>query len=546
MHIRWSSPVAEMMSAFAPFRHDLFRRIWLANTVSNFGALVQSVGAAWTMTMISQSADMVTLVQASTSLPIMLFAVIAGALADNFDKRRVMMTAQLFMLAMSVALCLCTYLGYVTPWGLLAFTFLIGCGAALNNPSWQTSVGELVPKADLPAAVMMNGMGFNLVRTVGPAIGGLVVAAAGGAAAFAINTITYIPMIVFLWTWKTQPKDGNLPRETVAGAVAAGLRYVSMSPNIQRVLIRSFWFGIASSAILALLPLVVRDRIGGDASQYGIMLAAFGIGAVTGAIIGSRMRESVSSEQMIRVTFCGLSLCAFILSFAHSAWLAVPALLIGGASFVVSMSLFNVTVQLSTPRWVVGRAISIYQATTFAGTAFGAWFWGYYAEHSDLPTALLISGVLLAAGALLGLLVRLPTPAHLNLDPLNSFSEPAVAIDIKPKSGPILISIEFEIDPDDVHEFLTLMEVRRRIHLRDGAGSWGLSRDLSEPRIWTESFRLPTWTEYVRHNHRRTKADAETGSRLRELHSGEKLPKVRRHIERTPRGHAQDTPRNSG
>lgn len=527
------------MSTFSPFRHPMFRRIWFANTFSNFGGLIEAVGAAWTMTTITPEPGMVTLVQASTSLPIMLFAIVSGALADNFDKRRIMLGAQFFMLAMSATLCLCTWLGVITPWLLLAFTFVIGCGAALNNPSWQTSVGEMVPREDLPAAVSLNGMGFNLVRSVGPALGGIVVAVAGGAAAFAINVVTYIPMIAVLWTWKAPPKSTNLPREPVAGAVLAGLRYMSMSPNIQRVLIRSFWFGISSSSVLSLLPLVVRDTLRGNAAAYGATLAAFGIGAVGGALLGSRARESIAGETMIRTTFLGLALCAGGLAWSSSPWIALPALVVGGGCFVTSMSLFNVTVQLSTPRWVVGRAISIYQATTFAGTAIGAWYWGHAAETFGLSGALLLSSGLLLAGAAMGFLLRLPTPAALDLDPVNTFTEPPLAIDIQPKSGPILIAIDFEIDAQDIPEFLRLMEARRRIRIRDGARDWGLSRDLGDARHWTESFRLPTWTDYVRHNHRRTKADAETGSQLRALHRGEEAPSVRRHIERPPRGHAQ-------
>lgn len=527
------------MSPFAPFRHALFRRIWLANTVSNFGSLIQAVGAAWTMATITPAADMVTLVQASTSLPIMLFAVFSGALADNFDKRRIMLTAQVFMLVLSVALCLCTYLGFITPWLLLTFTFVIGCGGALNNPSWQTSVGEIVPREDLPAAVSLNGMGFNLVRSVGPALGGIVVAVAGGAAAFAINVLTYFPMIAVLWTWKSQPRSSTLPREPIAGAVAAGLRYVAMSPNIQRVLLRSFWFGISSSAVLSLLPLVVRDTLHGNAAGYGLTLAAFGIGAVAGALLGSRARESIAGETIIRTCFLGLALCTAGLAFSTSAWLVLPALIIGGGCFVTSMSLFNVTVQLSTPRWVVGRAISIYQATTFAGTAIGSWYWGHAASSFGLSSALVLSCALLMAGALVGCAVHLPTPAALDLDPLGSFIEPPLAVDITQKSGPILIQIDFEIALEDMAEFLLLMAARRRIRMRDGAHDWGLSRDLSDARCWTESFRLPTWTDYVRHNHRRTKADAETGHRLRALHRGNGPPAVRRHIERPPRGHAQ-------
>ncbi|PLU04335.1 MFS transporter, partial [Sinorhizobium medicae] len=199
---RKRSEVTNRTSPLAPFRHDIFRTIWIASLASNFGGLIQAVGAAWLMTSISQSVNMVALVQASTSLPIMLFSLVSGALADNFDRRRIMLVAQSFMLAVSGLLTVCAYYGIITPWLLLIFTFLLGCGTALNNPSWQASVGDMVPRDDLPAAVALNSMGFNLTRSVGPAIGGAIVAAAGAAAAFAANTLSYFAILFALARWK--------------------------------------------------------------------------------------------------------------------------------------------------------------------------------------------------------------------------------------------------------------------------------------------------------------------------------------------------------
>ncbi|MBI4045468.1 MAG: MFS transporter, partial [Devosia nanyangense] len=231
------------MSPLQPLQHQTFRYMWMANLVAGFGSLIQGVGAAWLMTSISNSVDMVALVQASTSLPIMLFSLVGGAIADNFHRRKVMLMAQAFMLLTSAALMLCTYLGLVTPWLLLTFTFLIGCGAAINNPSWQASVGDLVPRSDLPGAVALNSIGFNLSRSVGPAVGGAIVAAAGAAAAFAVNTFSYIPVLIVLFLWKPNMVENPLPRESMGGAIGSGFRYVAMSPGIGKVLLRSFFFG---------------------------------------------------------------------------------------------------------------------------------------------------------------------------------------------------------------------------------------------------------------------------------------------------------------
>ncbi|ESY67705.1 MFS transporter [Mesorhizobium sp. M0051] len=525
-------PDNESVSALAPFRHGIFRAVWGASLVSNFGGLIQGVGAAWMMTTIATSPYQVALVQASTTLPIMLFALVAGAIADSFDRRKVMLIAQTFMLVVSVFLTLFTYSGLITPWTLLAFTFLIDSGTALNSPSWQASVGDIVPRNKVPAAVALNSMGFNLTRSVGPAIGGIIVAAAGAAAAFAANAVSYIGLIVVLARWKPDVPVSTLPRESLGAAMGAGLRYVAMSPNIGKVLVRGAAFGFSAGAVLALLPLVARDVVNGDALTYGIMLGAFGIGAVGGALISVRLRQLLSSETMVRCAFAGFAVCAFNAAFSHHAWQTSLGLLVGGACWVIALSHFNVTVQMATPRWVVGRVLSVYQTATFGGIALGSWIWGVVADAHGAETALIAASMAMLAGGAIGLLLPLPQQQVLNLDPLNRFREPHLALDLKPRSGPIAIMIEYVIREQDVPEFLATMAERRRIRRRDGARNWTLARDLENPSIWIEHYHTPTWIEYVRHNGRITHADAVIGERVRALHSGDEPPRVRRMIER--------------
>lgn len=520
------------ISPLAPFKHDIFRTIWIASLASNFGGLIQTVGAAWLMTSISSSANMVALVQASTSLPIMMFSLVSGALADNFDRRRIMLVAQCFMLTVSALLTVCAYLGIITPWLLLLFTFLIGCGTALNNPSWQASVGDMVPRDDLPAAVALNSMGFNITRSVGPAIGGVIVATAGAAAAFAANTLSYFAILFALVRWRREVTMSPLPRETLGRAITAGLRYVVMSPNIGKVLVRGFLFGLSASAILALLPLVARDLVKGGPLTYGLMLGAFGLGAIGGALLSARLREMMSSEAIVRLAFGGFALSTLVIAFSPYAWLSCLMLLASGASWVLALSLFNTTVQLSAPRWVVGRALSLYQTMTFGGIAGGSWLWGTTAELHGATNALFVSCLLMLAGAAVGLRLPLPEFKSLNLDPLNRFNEPLLELDLKPRSGPIVIMIDYEIDDADIPEFLETMAERRRIRIRDGAGHWALMRDLEIPTTWTETYHVPTWVEYVRHNQRRTQADASVGEKLTALHRGAAPPRVHRMIER--------------
>ncbi|QKD02092.1 MFS transporter [Mesorhizobium loti] len=525
-------PESEGASALAPFRHGIFRAVWAASLVSNFGGLIQGVGAAWMMTTIATSPYQVALVQASTTLPIMLFALVAGAIADSFDRRKVMLVAQTFMLVVSVLLTVFTYYNLLTPWTLLAFTFLIDSGTALNSPSWQASVGDMVPRNKVPAAVALNSMGFNLTRSVGPAIGGIIVAAAGAAAAFAANAVSYIGLIIVMARWKRDVPVSTLPRESLGAAMGAGLRYVAMSPNIGKVLVRGAAFGFSAGAVLALLPLVARDVVKGDALTYGIMLGAFGIGAVGGALISVRLRQLLSSETMVRCAFAGFALCAFNAAISHHAWQTSLGLLVGGACWVIALSHFNVTVQMATPRWVVGRVLSVYQTATFGGIALGSWIWGVVADAHGAETALIAASITMLAGGAIGLLLPLPQQQVLNLDPLNRFKEPHLALDLKPRSGPIAIMIEYVIRHEDEAEFLATMAERGRIRRRDGARNWTLARDLENPTIWIEHYHTPTWLEYVRHNGRITHADAMVGDRLRALHSGEEPPRVRRVIER--------------
>ena len=519
-------------STLAPLRNETFRLIWLASLVSNFGALIQGVGAAWMMASISPSANMVALVQASTSLPVMLFSVAAGALADNFDRRRLMLAAQCFMLVVSVALTVFAWAGLITPWLLLTFTFLIGCGTALNNPAWQASVGDLVPRADLPAAVSLNSMGFNITRSVGPAIGGAIVAAAGAAAAFAVNAMSYFALLFALFRWTPPAADTTLPREDFGRAISAGLRYVTMSPNIGKVLLRAFAFGLSTSSVLSLLPLIARDLVAGGPFTFGMLLGCFGVGAVAGALTSGRVREKLSSETITRLSFVAFAASAAIAAWSASAALTGLALTVCGGCWVMALSLFNTTVQLSTPRWVVARTLSLYQAAVFGGIASGSWLWGVIAEAQGAKVALVASAAVMVAGAALGLRYALPGLDSLDLAPLNRFSEPDLPLDLKPRSGPIMVLIDYEIAEKDIPAFLTEMTERRRIRIRDGAGQWALMRDLENPTVWTETYHVPTWVEYVRHNQRRTQADADNGERLRKLHSGKEPPRVHRMIER--------------
>jgi MFS family permease len=519
-------------SALSPLRHPVFRAVWAASTLANLGGLIQSVGASWLMISIAESADMVALVQASVNLPIVLLALVAGAVADNLERRQVMLGAQIFMLLVSVTLAVCAWTGLITPWLLLLFTFLIGCGAAFNAPAWQASVGDMVPRSELPGAVALNSVGFNIARSVGPAIGGAIVATAGAAAAFAVNAVSYTALIAVLARWRPTPQPQSLPRETLGLAVVAGVRYVAMSPAIRIVLLRSAVFGIGAGALMALMPLVAKTLIGGGPLTYGLLLGAFGVGAVAGAIGNARLRQVISTEAIVRWACIGFAVATAIAGLSNHLLVSMAVLLLAGAGWLLALSTFNVAVQMSAPRWVVARALSLYQMAAFGGLASGSWIWGEVAASESVRTALLGASLVMLACAALGRWLPLAQTEEVNLDLLRLWKEPSTVVPVQPRTGPVVVTIEYIISEADIVEFLGAMVERRRIRRRDGARNWRLLRDLADPQLWIERYETPTWLDYVRHNSRMTHHDSIIPERLRALHRGPDAPRVRRMIER--------------
>lgn len=524
-------PPAPPAPPVSPLGIPIFRAVWIASMASNFGGLIQSVGAAWMMVSLASSPRLVALVATSTTLPIMLLALLAGAVADSLDRRIVMLWAQAFMLLVSLCLAACAWSGLLTPWLLLAFTFLIGCGTAFNAPAWQASVGDMVPRSALRGAVSLNSMGFNIARSAGPALGGMIVAGAGAAAAFLTNAVSYVGLIVVLLRWRPTLPERVLPRERIDIAMGAGVRYVAMSPNLRVVLLRAMLFGLAASAIPAMMPLVARMLITGGPAVFGVLSGAFGIGAVGGALFSTRLRE-LSTERVFRLATLAAAAGEAVTGASRTMALTVPALMVAGAGWVIALSTLNVTVQMAAPRWVVARAMALYQMAAFGGMAAGAWAFGGIAEAGGPAIALLAAAATQAAGALVGFVAPLPKVENLNLDPLRAWIEPETAIPVEDRSGPIVVTIDYRIDAGDVVAFLTAMGERRRIRRRDGARGWTLLRDLGDPGLWIERYHVATWLDYERHIQRRTQADADNLETVLRLHRGATKPVVRRMIER--------------
>ncbi|HMN70921.1 MAG TPA: MFS transporter [Rhodoblastus sp.] len=526
-----SAPPARR-SIFSPLGHPLFRRIWFASLTSNLGLMVMGVGAAWAMTEMTNSPEMVALVQASLMLPVALVSAPAGAAADMFDRRIVSLIALTISFAGACALTLLAWYGALSPAMLLGFGFLIGCGMALMGPSWQASVSEQVPSDDLPAAVALNGISWNLARSFGPAVGGAIVAAFGATAAFANNALFYLPLMIVLFMWRRERAPSRLPPERLGRAVVSGVRYIAYSLPIRIVLVRTMATGVLGGAILALMPVVARDLLNGDARDFGIMLGAFGVGAVIGALNVSNLSSQLGAERAIRLAAMTMGAGVAIVAISHSKLISGLALLAVGAGWTASVTLFNVGIQLVAPRWVSGRALAAFQASISGGVAVGAWFWGATAKAIGVSDALLVAGFLLAFSAILGRWMRMPQVKGPTEQTLEELEDPEIRLQLTPRSGPIVVEIEYRVEPKQARLFYALMQQVQSSRQRNGAYGWSIARDIADPELWTERYHCPTWLDYLRQRNRPTDIERALHARALEFHVGPEPVRIRRMLER--------------
>jgi MFS family permease len=515
----------------APLRHTVFRRIWLASLLSNLGLLIQAVGAAWAMTQMSSSADKVALVQTALMLPVMLISMPAGAIADMYDRRIVAMASLSIALSGATALTVLAWFGLVTPTILLALCFVVGSGMALFGPAWQSSVSEQVPTETLPSAVALNGISYNIARSFGPAIGGIVVATAGAVAAFAANAVLYIPLLVVLFLWRRESEPSRLPRERLNRAIVSGVRYIANSPSIKIVLARTLITGLIGGSVSALMPLVTRDLLHGGAQTYGIMLGAFGMGAVVGALNIGEVRKRLGGEAAIRA--CAISMGGSIAAVAlsHERVLTAAALVVAGASWMLAVALFNIGVQLSAPRWVAGRSLAAFQASISGGIAIGSWGWGRLTDAAGVEAALLVSATLMLLSPLLGHWLHMPRIGARNED-AEVLADPEVQLSLTGRSGPLVVEIEYRVAQDNARAFHNVMQEVQLSRQRNGAYGWSIARDIADPELWTERYHCPTWFDYLRQRSRSTQSERALHQRAIDFHLGPDPVRVRRMLER--------------
>jgi MFS family permease len=495
-----------------PLRNSTFRNLLASNLVSDVGTFMQSVGAAWLMTSLTNSPLYIALIQTATALPFFLLALPAGSFGDIFDRRKLILGTETWMFVVAVVLTVTTVFGVMTPWLLLLLTLGLSIGDAVESPSWRAIFPELVSKEDLPAALALNGIEFNLARALGPGLGGFIVAAVGVGAAFSFNAFSFLGVIAVIARWKRPARKSTLPLETFRGATSAAIRYVRYSPGIRTLLLRSAVLIFFTSSFWALLPTAAKD-ISKSPITYGFLLGFFGLGAVLGAIVLQRTRSRVSTETLLSAataTFAGIILSMALL---RSPFILCFLMLFGGASWTAVMSLFNIMVQELAPDWVRARVLAVYLFVFQGSVTVGSTLWGYIALHTGVHETLVFAAIGTGACLPLQLLFRLPTvPA--DLSSWNHWTKPTIFEEPDPGDGPVLVTVKYVIDPSKASEFLHQIHKYQRVRRRDGATSWGVFVDTEAPDTYLECFKVDSWAEHERQHDRFTVADREIENKV--------------------------------
>jgi MFS family permease len=512
-------------NAFEPLKIPLFRDRWVASTVSSLGTWMQDTAGTWLMTVLTTSPLLIALMQTAASLPVLFLGLLAGATADIYERRRLLIFWQCWMLASVAVLAVLTFIGLITPVTLLLFTFLLNIGSAMNNPAWQAIVPELVPRDQIPNAVTLNAASNNIARALGPALGGLMIAAyavphRGAGWVFALNSASFAGVIWILWRWKRAPVfKSALPSERIAGSVRSGLRYLRHAPDLQGPLIRAFIFTFFVSAVWALLALVAKSDLHQGAMGYGILNACLGVGAVIGATLLARIRQRVDADTLLLSTGMYYVATMLILALVRIPAVVIVVLIGAGFAWTTTMSTLNVSVQLSVPAWVYARALGVYLMAFQGGLALGSVLWGAIAERSSTRVSLICAAI--------GLGVSLPFLRRIHIlkgvlpdvtpyqwkRPLPGFAA-AANLD----EGPVRISVDYRIPPENYSEFTRVIRLLEGVRLRGGAVRWGIYRDAADAEHLNETFIMESWLDFLRSRERMTLADQVIREQVYVLH----------------------------
>ncbi len=507
MSLSEASRATAAPAALGPFRHRVFALLWIATVASNVGTWMHEVGAGWLMTELSSSPLLVAAVQAMTTLPVFLFALLAGAVADTVDRRKLLIAVNVVMGLVAMVMAVLVHRGVMTPPLLLAFTFVLGTGAALIAPAWQAVIPRLVPRDDLPAAIALNSMGINVSRAIGPALAALLIVSAGIASPFALNALSVLGIIAVLWWWRPDPPAADtLPPEPIGTALRAGLRYVINSAPVKAALLRAVAFFTFASAFWAMLPIVARETLSGGPTEYGFLLASVGAGAVLGAFLIPGIKRRLGVDGTISAGALGTACVLMILGLSDSKPLAMLAALLAGVSWIAVLSTLNVAVQTALPDWVRARGLSIFLTVFFGSMSAGSLLWGQVASMWGISAALLAAatGMVVFIPAVRS--ARLGTSVGLDLSPSMHWPEPVLTPGAPP-DGPVMISIEYRVGGASAPPFQAAMAELAQSRRRAGGYRWSLMRDAADPERYVESWWEPSWLDHQRHHQRVTHQD---------------------------------------
>jgi predicted MFS family arabinose efflux permease len=511
----------EEASSLSPFRYPTFTVLWVATVVSNIGVWMQNAGASWLMTSLDPDPLTVSLVQVATALPMFLFALPAGALADIVDRRRLLLVVQFLIAALVAVFAVLVGQGLVTPGTLLAFAFLAATAAAVIAPAWQSIVPQLIPRENLQAAVALNSVGINVSRAVGPALAGVIIGLWGLAAPFWVNAISTIGVIAGLVWWRSNQVDSSqLPPERLRHALSTGLRHARYNSHLQATLIRAVGFFVFASAYWALLPLVARKQVGGGPELFGVLLGAIGAGAVAGAFVLPKLKRRLGPDRLVVFGTLGTACAMALYAVTRGPALAFAASALAGVSWIAVLVAINVSAQVALPGWVRGRGLAIFVTVMFGSLSVGSALWGQIASGIGLPLAHTAAAI----GSLFAIPLlrrwKLQTGAGLDFGPSMHWSQPVPSADLDGERGPVLVTIEYRVAPENRTPFLKCLYELANERCRDGAFDWGVFEDTAQTDRFVETFMLDSWTDHLRQHQRVTKADRAIQDRVNRYQIG--------------------------
>jgi MFS family permease len=526
-------PTEPKLNGFEPLRVPLFRDLWLASIVSNLGGWMQDTAGTWLMTVLTTSPLLIALMQTAASLPVVILGLLAGATADIFDRRRLLIFWQAWMLVAVAILSVLTFFDIISPWILLILTFLLNIGAAMNSPAWQAIVPEVIPRPQLPDAISLNSAGFNLARALGPALGGLAIAlfakaTTGAASVFLLNSLSFVGVILVLYHWQRNPLfKSALPAERIQGSMRAGIRYIRYAPMLQASFVRTLIFTLFVSAVWALLAVVAKNDLRQGAMGYGILNGSMGFGAVIGATLLPRVRRILSADSIIASATGVFVATLVVLAMVKIPLIIIAMLIAAGFAWTSAMSTLNLSVQVSVPAWVQARALGAYQMIFSGGMALGGVIWGFIAEHVSTSKSLLCAAVGLAVTLPLSMRFHVLRGVQPDFTPhLYTKPAPTLATEREDSDGPVRISIDYYIDTRDYPAFIKAIYKMRAVRLRDGAIRWGVYQDASDPAHLNETFITESWLEYLRQRERLTTSDVAIREHLFSFHRGKERPRI--------------------